>query len=149
VTDGPLPSSPMLELRADVHESMVAHALRGLPDEACGLFAAQPGSGLVERFFPMTNAAASSQIYRLDGKEFLAVEHEADAAGLEIVGVMHSHTHTSAYPSPTDVADAEMADPFGTWHFVIVSLKFAEPALRSFRILDGAVDEEAVRVRVQ
>jgi proteasome lid subunit RPN8/RPN11 len=136
----------MLELRADVHELMVAHALRGLPDEACGLFASRPGSTLVERFFPMTNAAASSQIYRLDGKEFLAVEADADAAGLEVIGVMHSHTHTSAYPSPTDVRDAEMSDPFGMWHFVIVSLKFPEPAVRSFRILDGRVTEEAVRV---
>jgi proteasome lid subunit RPN8/RPN11 len=136
----------MLELRPDVHAEMVAHALRGLPDEACGLFAARPGTALVERFFPMTNAAASSQIYRLDGKEFLDVEAQADAAGLEIVGVMHSHTHTSAYPSPTDVRDAEASDPFGMWHFVIVSLKFPEPALRSFRILDGTVTEEAVRV---
>ncbi len=136
----------MLELPADVHDEMVAHALRGLPDEACGLFAASPGTTRVERFFPMTNAAASSQIYRLDGKEFLAVESEADAAGLEIVGVMHSHTHTSAYPSPTDVRDAEASDPFGMWHFVIVSLKFPEPALRSFRILDGVVTEEPVQV---
>jgi proteasome lid subunit RPN8/RPN11 len=136
----------MLELPDDVHLAMVAHAIRGLPDEACGLFAARPGSTVVERFYPMTNAAASSQVYRLDGKEFLDVEGEADAAGLEIIGVMHSHTHTSAYPSPTDVRDAEAADPFGTWHFVIVSLKFPEPALRSFRIRDGKVEEEAVRV---
>jgi proteasome lid subunit RPN8/RPN11 len=136
----------MLELRPAAHVAMLAHAVRGLPDEACGLFAVAPGTTRVERFFAMTNAAQSSQIYRLDGKEFLAVEAEADAAGLELAGVMHSHTHTSAYPSPTDVRDAEMADPFGMWHFVIVSLKFPEPALRSFRILDGAVDEEAVRV---
>jgi proteasome lid subunit RPN8/RPN11 len=136
----------MLLLPAAVHDEMLAHALRGLPDEACGLFAAEPGTTEVARFFPMTNAAASSQIYRLDGKEFLAVETDADAAGLEIIGVMHSHTHTSAYPSPTDVRDAEAADPFGTWHFVIVSLKFPEPALRSFRILDGAVTEEPVRL---
>src|SRR5687768_6113386 len=136
----------MLELQADVHDAMVDHALRGLPDEACGLFAAPPGSVRVERFFPMTNAAASSQIYRLDGKEFLAVEGAADAAGLEIVGVMHSHTHTSAYPSPTDVRDAEASDPFGMWHFVIVSLKHPEPALRSFRIVGGEVSEEAVKV---
>jgi [CysO sulfur-carrier protein]-S-L-cysteine hydrolase len=136
----------MLELPRAVHDDMVTHALRGLPDEACGLFAARPGSPLVERFFPMTNAAASSQIYRLDGKEFLAVDAAAEAAGLEVIGVMHSHTHTSAYPSPTDVRDAEAADPFGMWHFVIVSLKFPEPALRSFRILDGTVTEEAVRL---
>jgi proteasome lid subunit RPN8/RPN11 len=136
----------MLELLTGVHEAMVAHALRGFPDEACGLFAAAPGTTRVERFFPMTNAAASSQIYRLDGKEMMAVEREADGAGLEIIGVMHSHTHTSAYPSPTDVRDAEMSDPFGMWHFVIVSLKHPDPALRSFRIVDGQVSEEAVTV---
>jgi proteasome lid subunit RPN8/RPN11 len=136
----------MLVLRPDVYEAMLAHALRGLPDEACGLFASAPGTTTVEQFFPMVNAAASSQIYRLDGKEFLDVENRADAAGLEIIGVMHSHTHTSSYPSPTDVRDAEAADPFGAWHFVIVSLKFPEPALRSFRILDGDITEEPVRV---
>jgi [CysO sulfur-carrier protein]-S-L-cysteine hydrolase len=136
----------MLELSAEVADEMIAHSLRGLPDEACGLVAAAPGSTRVERFFPMTNAAASSQIYRLDGKEMLTVERKAEGDGLEIIGVMHSHTHTSAYPSPTDVRDAEMSDPFGAWHFVIVSLKHPEPAVRSFRILDGEVSEEAVRV---
>jgi [CysO sulfur-carrier protein]-S-L-cysteine hydrolase len=136
----------MLELPVDVHHEILAHAIAGLPDEACGLVAARPGSPRIERFFPMTNTAASSQIYRLDGREFLAVEADADAAGLAIVGVMHSHTHTSAYPSPTDVRDAEASDPFGTWHFLIVSLKHAEPALRSFRILDGEVTEEPVRL---
>jgi proteasome lid subunit RPN8/RPN11 len=136
----------MLELPAQIHDAMVAHALDGFPNEACGLFAAQPNSTRVERFFPMTNAAASSQIYRLDGREMLDVEAQADGEGLQVIGVMHSHTHTSAYPSPTDVRDAEVADPFGTWHFVIVSLKHPEPALRSFRLLDGTVTEEPVRV---
>jgi proteasome lid subunit RPN8/RPN11 len=136
----------MLELTAEVHAAMLAHALSGLPDEACGLFASDPATGVVTAFFAMTNTAASSQLYRLDGKEFLDVEAAADEAGLLVCGVMHSHTHTSAYPSPTDVRDAEMADPFGMWHFAIVSLKFAEPTLRSFTILDGSVTEEPVRV---
>jgi [CysO sulfur-carrier protein]-S-L-cysteine hydrolase len=134
----------MLELTASVHDAMVAHSLDGLPNEACGLFAARPGTTRVERFFPMTNAAASSQLYQLDGREFMAVESESDAGGLEIIGVMHSHTHTSAYPSPTDVRDAAASDPFGMWHFVIVSLKHPEPALRSFRIRDGEITEEQV-----
>lgn len=136
----------MLELPAPIHAAMVAHALDGFPNEACGLFAGPLNSTRVERFFPMTNVAASSQIYRLDGREMLDVEAEADAAGLQVMGVMHSHTHTSAYPSPTDVRDAEIADPFGTWHFVIVSLKHPEPMMRSFRLLDGTITEEPVRV---
>jgi len=61
-----------------------------------------------------------------------------------LVGVMHSHTHTQAYPSPTDVADAARSDPFGTWVFVIVSLEHPDPELRAFRILDGAITEVPV-----
>ena len=136
----------MLELTAAVHEAMLVHALDGLPDEACGLFAADPATGRIVRFFPMVNTARSSQLYVLDGREMLAVEAEADAAGLLVAGVMHSHTHTSAYPSPTDVRDAEVFDPFGAWVFVIVSLKHPEPALRAFRILGEAITEEPVTV---
>ncbi|CAB4750932.1 MAG: peptidase [Actinobacteria bacterium] len=136
----------MLELTRDVYESMLAHALGGLPDEACGLFATDPATSRVERFFPMTNTAASSQIYRLDGREMMNVEAAADADGLLVAGVMHSHTHTTAFPSPTDVRDAEAFDPFGAWVFIIVSLKHAEPALRAYRILGDQITEEPVVV---
>jgi [CysO sulfur-carrier protein]-S-L-cysteine hydrolase len=54
--------------------------------------------------------------------------------------VMHSHTHTEAYPSPTDVAQA----PDPSWHYVIVSLKREEAVLRSYRIVDGGITEEGV-----
>jgi proteasome lid subunit RPN8/RPN11 len=59
---------------------------------------------------------------------------------------MHSHTHTVAYPSPTDVADAADADPFGTLVFVIVSLEHPDPYLRAFRILDGDITDVPVAV---
>ena len=129
-----------------MYAEMVAHAIAGLPNEACGLFAGPFGSDRAERFYPMRNAAESREIYVLDGVEMMSVERAADAAGLTLMGVMHSHTHTTNYPSPTDIADAARFDPFGTWRFVIVSLRHADPSLRSFRILDGEVTEEPVTV---
>ena len=48
---------------------------------------------------------------------------DAEAHGDEIVGVWHSHTHTDAYPSPTDVRQA--VDP--AWLYVIVCLRHGEP----------------------
>jgi hypothetical protein len=51
-----------------------------------------------------------------------------------------------AYPSPTDVADAADADPFGTLVFVIVSLEHPDPYLRAFRILDGDITDVPVAV---
>ena len=65
------------------------------------------------------------------------------AAASNSLGVMHSHTHTDSYPSPTDIVQA----PDCGWHYVIVSLREAEPVLRSFRIsIDGEVSEEPVVV---
>ena len=123
---------------------MVGHSLDRLPEEACGLLAGRP-DGSVERYRPCANVDASARTYAIDGREILDFERalEAEGAGWEIIGVMHSHTHTDAYPSPTDV---ERAALLGDWHFVILSLRHAEPVARSYRILDGEVTEEPIVV---
>ena len=69
-------------------------------------------------------------------------ERDAEAQGWEIIGVVHSHTHTAAFPSPTDIAQA----PDPAWHYAIVSLQHDEPALRSFRIDDETVTEEPISI---
>lgn len=130
----------MLRLPADIHAQILAHCLAGLPDEACGLLAAEPGDDAVRRCYPTANAAASAKLYTVDPKDHLLADRDAEAAGLEIIGVFHSHTHTDAYPSPTDVAQA----PDPAWHYVIVSLRHAVPALRSYRIVDSEIHEEMV-----
>jgi proteasome lid subunit RPN8/RPN11 len=119
---------------------MVGHAYGGLPDEACGLLGGDPETGYVSVFYPCRNAAESSRVYTVDPRDHLRADRDAEGRGLEIVGVMHSHTHTEAYPSPTDVAQA----PDPAWHYVIVSLKREAPVLRSYRIVDGEIAEEAV-----
>lgn len=138
--------SHVLDLSRDVYDRMLAHAVAGLPNEACGLFAAAFGTDDVVAFYPMVNVAASESIYEFDGAEHLAVEKRAEEAGLTVVGVMHSHTASTAYPSPTDVAQAGRFDPLGVWHHVIVSLKHPAPALRSYRIVGRIIEEEAVQV---
>ena len=138
----------MLRLTADVHARMLAIAYDGYPLEACGLFAGTPAAGpggtetvgTVSVFYPCVNTTGSARVYAIDPKEHLRAELDAESRGLEIVGVMHSHTHTEAYPSPTDVAQA----PDPSWHYVIVSLKRDAPVLRSFRITDGEIAEEPV-----
>jgi proteasome lid subunit RPN8/RPN11 len=123
---------------------MVAHSLDCLPEEACGLLLGR-SDGSVERFRPCPNIDRSARTYAIDGREILRAERELDASGedLEIVGVMHSHTHTDAYPSPTDV---ERAALLASWHFLIVSLRHAEPVARSYRISDGEVVEEPIEL---
>ena len=121
---------------------MVAHAYDGLPDEACGLLAGPPGGDRATAFYRCRNAAASSRVYTIDPKDHLRADRDAEARGLEIIGVMHSHTHTDAYPSPTDLAQA----PDPAWHYVIVSLRDQAPMLRSYRIVEERSTEEPVAV---
>jgi proteasome lid subunit RPN8/RPN11 len=132
----------MLRLTPDVHRAMIAHAVACLPEEACGLFAGPPGGADVTVFYPVTNVAASSKVYTVDPRGHLRADRDAEDRGLEVCGVMHSHTHTDAYPSPTDVARA----PDPAWHYVIVSLRQVDPVLRSFRIEGGNIGEEPVVV---
>ncbi len=132
----------VLHLDRRTHLQILAHALDGLPDEACGLLAAIPGADRVGKFYPTTNAAASAKLYTVAPMEHLKADRDAEDRGMQIIGVMHSHTHTDAYPSPTDVAQA----PDPTWHYIIVSLRDSEPMLRSYRIVDGEVTEEPVAI---
>jgi [CysO sulfur-carrier protein]-S-L-cysteine hydrolase len=135
----------MLRLSRQSYLAMIGHAYDGLPDEACGLLGGRAGvgavpDGRVDLFYPCRNLAASSRVYTVDGRDHLRADRDAEDRGLEILGVVHSHTHTEAYPSPTDVAQA----PDPSWHYVIVSLKREAPVLRSYRIVDGVIAEEPV-----
>ena len=96
----------MLRLSRAIYMEMVAHCLAGLPDEACGLLVGSYGGDEATHLFVTANAAASAMVYEIDPKEMLRVDRAAQALGADIMGVFHSHTHTDAYPSPTDVAQA-------------------------------------------
>ncbi len=126
----------------DLYAEMVAHCLAGLPDEACGLLVGSYGADEATHLFTTANAAASAVVYEIDPKELLRVDRAARALGADITGVFHSHTHTDAYPSPTDVAQA--TDP--GWHYVLVSLRDSHPVVRSYLIRDGVITEELVEV---
>ncbi len=132
----------MLRVPTDLHLAIVAYCLRGLPEEACGLLAGGP-DGEVAAWYPANNVAHSARVYTVDPLAHLRADRDAESRGLQIVGVFHSHTHTDAYPSPTDVAQAPDPD----WHYVIVSLRDEQPVARSYRIVDGAVEEESVVLR--
>ena len=134
----------MLRLAGSAYVAMLAHAYDGLPDEACGLLVGRPRTGQVVRFEPTENDARSSKLYTIPPMAHLKIERAAEAEGLEVIGVMHSHTHTDPYPSPTDVAQAEFTDP--AWHFVIVSLRDEAPMLRSYLLADATIVEEPVAV---
>jgi proteasome lid subunit RPN8/RPN11 len=134
----------VLELPQPVVDDITRLAVDGYPYEVCGLLAGPPGGSSVTAFYPCRNAAESARVYTIDPRDHLRAERDAEEHGWEILGVVHSHTHTAAYPSPTDIAQA----PDPAWHYAIVSLRDDEhPSLRSYRILDGDAAEEPLTIR--
>ena len=126
---------------------MVGAALDAYPYEACGLIAGPPAAdgGAGDRapvFYSCANTAESARVYTIDPKDHLRAEIDAERRDLEINGVVHSHTHSEPYPSPTDVSSA----PDPAWHYVIISLKRDSPEVRSYRILDGTIVDEPITI---
>ncbi|MGH2417959.1 MAG: Mov34/MPN/PAD-1 family protein, partial [Candidatus Limnocylindria bacterium] len=67
-------------------------------------------------------------------------------AGQDLVGIFHSHTHTPAVPSPTDLRSAQYPDAF----YLVATLSDPEAspqaALRAWRITGGASREVPLRI---
>ncbi|OGO53590.1 MAG: hypothetical protein A2Z32_10580 [Chloroflexi bacterium RBG_16_69_14] len=126
---------------------IVAQARAEYPNEACGvivgdLCAAEGGKAL--RFEPARNKAASPYRYEIEPEDLLRLTIATDDADEVFWGIVHSHTHTPAVPSPTDVGLALYPDAL----YVLVSLSDLEvdpgtgaPSLRAWRIVDGEVHE--------
>jgi len=135
----------MLTISRELVDRIIAHARADHPDEACGVIAGPVGSDSPERFIAMENAERSPTFYRFDSLEQLRVWREMDDRDEEPVVIYHSHTATEAYPSRTDISYA--AEPNA--HYVLVSTREElgeKDEFRSYRIIDGVVTEEEVKI---
>ena len=124
---------------AAVRDEIVGHARAGLPNEACGILAGRDGR--VERFFPAESDEPSPYYYRIEARDQIRIMNAIEDAGLDLVGIYHSHTSSPAYPSRTDAEQAFWPDAV----YVIVSLAVPEADVRGYRIHDMAITEEALR----
>jgi proteasome lid subunit RPN8/RPN11 len=135
-------ASPTLRLTGEQYRRIVGHCYDGLPYEACGLLAGQvtgneEPTGVVTAVYPCANSEGSARTYTVDSRDLIKALRDAESRGDQLVGVFHSHTHTDAYPSPTDVEQA--MEP--GWIYVIVSLRDGGPVLRAYRIRAGQIAE--------
>lgn len=123
-----------------IEEVMVSHARRCYPEEACGLLAGDP-DGRLTKAYPLTNVAHSAVNYVIDPREHFGALRDAESRGWDLVGVFHSHTHSPAYPSPTDVALAVEPD----WLYVLVGMERMDTlSVRGFWIRDRQITETAL-----
>lgn len=121
-------------------DRLVEHARSDAPYEVCGLLGLHP-DGRIDHH-PIDNADRSVTTYTMEPRQLLKAMRAIEDAELDLA-IYHSHTHTRAYPSATDIRLA--AYPEAT--YVIVTLQDRDhPDIRAFRILDGEVTERPVVV---
>jgi proteasome lid subunit RPN8/RPN11 len=130
----------MLELPSAFAEQMVTQSRAEAPAEACGLIAGRHGKPV--KLFPIANADPSIYRYNMDPRAQLAAMQELDEQGWDLLAIYHSHTHTAAFPSPTDVKLAFYPESL----YVIVSLKNEERVIRAYYIVEGEITEVEVRI---
>lgn len=129
----------MLTLPAAFVEEMIAHAREDAPNECCGIIAGRDGRAT--KLFRANNAEASPYRYSVDPQDLFRIYRECEENGWDFLAIYHSHTASEAYPSPTDVRLAFWPEAY----YVLVSLEKPEtPAVRAFRIIEGAVAEEEI-----
>lgn len=131
----------MFVLEKRYAEEMIAHAREESPNEACGLLAGKEER--VVKLYRCTSIEKSPYRYVINPKEQLKIMREMDEKGWELLGIYHSHTFTAAYPSRTDV---EMAFYPDALYFIVSLVDPKGPAIRAFRIADGKVSEEELKI---
>ncbi len=136
-------AEPPYVLDRGTWDRLVAHAWSDFPYEVCGLLGRRPDGTLVH--YPVDNADRSVTTYSMEPKQLLRAMREIEDEGYELA-IYHSHTHTRAEPSATDIRLA--AYPEAT--YLIITLQDRDrPDIRAFRILDGQVTERPVLVTDQ
>lgn len=147
MSSGEHPGPASAVLPAAIREAIVDHMQAEYPNEGCGLIvgSASAGEGGVAlRFEPTRNATASPYRYEIDAIDLLRLTIATDDADEVFWGIVHSHTHTPAVPSPTDLGLALYPDAL----YLLASLAEDErdpvtgrPGVRAWRIVDRTMYE--------
>ena len=131
----------MIYIKKILFEQMIEHSKREFPNEACGILSGSQGR--VEKVYEMTNVDKSPETFFMDAREQLKVMKEIRNQGQEMIGIYHSHVASEAYPSSHDVELALYPEA----SCVIISIKDRKnPSIRSFKIVEGKIAEEELRI---
>jgi len=112
----------MIQVDATAWLAMVAHAEAKFPNECCGAMIGTIAGDRkrVTQALAMENAYEGAQgaRYELRPEDLLEADRRARAAGLDLIGIFHSHPDCDAYFSKTDL---ENSCPW--YSFVVLSVK--------------------------
>jgi len=115
---------------------------RGNPNiECCGLLAGR--DAVISAILPARNALQSPKAYEIAPQELFELFRRMRAAGLEHLGIYHSHPNGENVPSPLDIERAFYPES----SYLIISMRLsASHAIRAFRIVEAQVRELSLEI---
>ena len=128
--------SQAISVRRDILDWLRAEALLSRAQECCGLLAGV--SGVISAVFPARNALASPVAFEIAPEDLFAIFRSQRAAGLEHLGIYHSHPSGPETPSPTDI---ERAYYPAAAYFILTPRPRGEATVRAFTIHEGLFAE--------
>jgi [CysO sulfur-carrier protein]-S-L-cysteine hydrolase len=124
-----------MRVRRAVIDAMITHARADAPLECCGLLIGQ--KHLIDECRPARNLRNSPAAYLVDPQQHFETIRAARLTGRVVVGAYHSHPHSPAIPSETDLAEAHDAGLL----YVIISLLGGSPDVRAYTMKTGNFSE--------
>jgi proteasome lid subunit RPN8/RPN11 len=131
-----------IQISREILTALLEQARQEPQKECCGLLAGRGGA--ITRVFPATNAADdSTRMYEIAPEELFRLMHEIRAAGLELLGIYHSHPAGENRPS---VHDIERAYYPAAAYFILSPNTDAPQPVRAFSIREGQVTELEIQL---
>ena len=135
----------MLSIGKQHASEMISHTREEDPNECCGILAGKDDT--VHHLYRITNSAKSPYRYLMDPQEQLGAMLESERKGWDLLAFYHSHTHSPAYPSSTDVRMALESGWLDVYYILVTLEDRANPQIRAFHIEeDGSIVEEEFQI---
>lgn len=131
----------MIKLTKSDFEKILAHAVKELPDEACGLIAGtvEGGDKKIKKVYFLTNIDHSNEHFSLDPKEQLEAIKDMRKNGFVPLGNWHSHPESSSRPSEED---KRLAFDRKASYMILSLMDRENPVLNSFKITGDIAEKE-------
>jgi proteasome lid subunit RPN8/RPN11 len=131
----------LVRIERVVFDGLLADARANPNIECCGLLAGR--QAVISAILPAKNALQSPKAYEIAPQELFDLFRRIRSAGLEHLGIYHSHPSGENAPSPLDIERAFYPESA----YLIISMRpAASQPIRAFRIVAGQTRELSLQM---
>lgn len=135
----------MIFIKKQDYLDIIDYAVRGLPNEACGLLGGtiDGDKKQIKKIYYLTNVDASREHFSMDPKEQFEAIKDMRKEGLQLIGNFHSHPESPSRPSEED---KRLAYDSKIRYLILSLMNREQPVLRAFEIKEGQVSTEEIQL---